>query len=324
MKFCPSTSTLVGGGGSLRHRGTQLGLSNSEENSNYKIERGEVTTETTSNGNLPLITIFLGSFAAVSVASLSYALVVSSSFPLELIGQDLGVGVIVTILAGIYLKLWTTLVKMGVLDPKDSRKIIHTGSVPLFILFWPFFSVAPWSRVFAATVPWINVFRLVAAAKSSNGGSEKDLALAVSRTGSSKEALEGPLIYCLITVLITLIFWRDSWIGIVALSTMAAGDGMADLVGRRLGKYSGSWPFTSGRKSYAGTIAFFLSSTIVSLLLGTWLSQFGLLPTLEWNSDTARTVALICFTCSIVEVIPFGDDNWTVPITASLLAYILL
>lgn len=227
MKFYPTTSTLVGaGGGSLRHIGTKLGLSNGEENTNYTIEGGEETSATASNDNLPLITVFLGSFAAVSVASLSYALVVSPPFPLELIGQDLGMGIIVTILAGIYLKLWTTLVKLGVLDPKDSRKIIHTGSVPLFILFWPFFSAAPWSRLFAATVPWINVFRLVAASKSSNGGSEKDLALAVSRTGNSKEAVEGPLIYCLITVLITLIFWRDSWISIIALSTMAAGDGV--------------------------------------------------------------------------------------------------
>lgn len=112
--------------------------------------------------------------------------------------------------------------------------------------------------------------------------------------------------------------------GVMALSTMAAGDGMADLVGRRLGKYTGSWPFSDGRKSYAGTAAFFVSSTIVSTFLAAWLSHFGVLNSLEWNNTTVGTIAAICFICSLVEVIPFGDDNWTVPITAAILASIFL
>jgi hypothetical protein len=229
MKFLtPNGSTLVGGGLSKPSPNMLLRSSNDKDN-NDCTKKDEVPNTATKKNRLPLIVVFFGSFATVTIASLAYALLMSpSSFSIELIGQDLGMGILVTILAGAYLKLWTTLVKMGVLDPKDSRKIIHTGSVPLFILFWPFFSVAPWSRFFAATVPWINVFRLVTAAQgSSSGNEEQELALAVSRSGDSKEALQGPLIYCLITVLFTLIFWRDSMTGIMALSTMAAGDGVS-------------------------------------------------------------------------------------------------
>jgi hypothetical protein len=42
------------------------------------------------------------------------------------------------------------------LEPKDSRKIIHTLSAPLFLLFWPVFSDAAGARFFCAVVPLIN------------------------------------------------------------------------------------------------------------------------------------------------------------------------
>merc|ERR1712232_1395707 len=93
--------------------------------------------------------------------------------------------------------------------------------------------------------------------RSVNGnavGKESDLAGAISRSGDSKEALGGPLIYCVILLFFTLFSWTDSPIGIVSIATMAVGDGLADLVGRRLGS-TNKWFFNKS-KSMAGSAAF--------------------------------------------------------------------
>jgi len=61
---------------------------------------------------------------------------------------------------------------------------------------------------------------------------EVSLAAAVSPSGDRKEAVGGPLIYVGILSAAIVMFWRDVSAGIVALSTMAAGDGIADIIGR--------------------------------------------------------------------------------------------
>ena len=63
----------------------------------------------------------------------------------------------------------------------------------------------------------------------------KSLAAAVSRSGQASEALGGPFIYTLILVLCTGALWRSAP-AVVAISQMAAGDGVADLAGRRWGQ----------------------------------------------------------------------------------------
>ena len=77
----------------------------------------------------------------------------------------------------IFVKANTWLAETGRLDPRDSRKIIHTLSAPLFIAFWPIFSVAEGARFFAASVSFVNALRLFIA----GSGGDKSLAFAVSR-----------------------------------------------------------------------------------------------------------------------------------------------
>ncbi len=59
---------------------------------------------------------------------------------------------------------------------------------------------------------------------------------ALSRTGDRREILQGPLFYGIIFVLITIFYWYDSPIGITALMALCGGDGLADVLGRRLGE----------------------------------------------------------------------------------------
>lgn len=56
---------------------------------------------------------------------------------------------------------------------------------------------------------------------------EYELANAVSRSGDAKEALGGPFLYVLTITAAILLFWRTSLSGIIAVSTMAAGDGVS-------------------------------------------------------------------------------------------------
>ncbi len=46
---------------------------------------------------------------------------------------------------------------------------------------------------------------------------------------------QGPLYYCIVLIFVALLCWRDSPAGVVAISLMCGGDGLADIVGRRFG-----------------------------------------------------------------------------------------
>ena len=59
----------------------------------------------------------------------------------------------------IWLKIWTTLAKKGILPSNLTRKIIHSGSVPLFLIHWPLYSLSPSAKYFAATIPLLQILR---------------------------------------------------------------------------------------------------------------------------------------------------------------------
>ena len=146
----------------------------------------------------------------------------------------------------------------GWVSSQLSRKIIHMGTGPIFVLCWLLFdTAAPISCYLAALVPLvISVqFALVGL-----GVMKDDAAVqAMSRTGDPREILRGPLFYGLIFVTITVLYWLDSPIGIVALMLLCGGDGLADILGRRWGKVKLPW---SKDKSWVGSFGMFLGGFI--------------------------------------------------------------
>lgn len=56
------------------------------------------------------------------------------------------------------------------------------------------------------------------------------------RTGERRELLRGPLQYGLAIAALTAWFWRDSPVGVLGIAVLCAGDGMADIIGRRFGQ----------------------------------------------------------------------------------------
>jgi dolichol kinase len=236
------------------------------------------------------------------------------------LARDVGAMLLTGGLGYAFVQLVSWAVRAGRLAPRDARKIIHTLSAPLFMVLWPLFSPVESARWLAAIVPTLNALRLYLAA--SNVPSESDLAAAVSRSGDAQEAVGGPFIYVCVMAASIMLFWRSSPVGIIALSTMAAGDGMADLVGRRFGA-NNQWP--NSNKSVAGTVAFWVSSTLVATGLLAWFQYTGCLILPFGLAQVASAVAGITLVSAILELLPWlGDDNYTVPLSAAVLTVLLL
>jgi phytol kinase len=209
-------------------------------------------------------------------------------------------------------------------------------SAPLFLFVWPLFSHAYGARVFAAIVPLLNAVRLFVAGTGtqtqsatssdtapSNGGTETELARAISRSGDAKEALQGPFVYVMVLLFSTLYLWADTPVGIVSVTTMAVGDGLADLMGRRFGS-NNRWPFQP-KKSVAGSVAFVVGSVVGSFGLLSWLVWTGTMDPLPFDSlELWGRLLVIAVVCAGVELAPVMDDNYSVPISAGVLSAWLL
>ena len=196
-----------------------------------------------------------------------------------------------------------------------SRKIIHMGTGPFFVLTWLLFTDAPISRYLAALVPFaITVqFFLV------GSGVIKDEAAvrAMSRSGDRREILRGPLFYGLIFVLLTIVYWKDTPIGIIALMLMCGGDGLADIFGRRLGKIRLPW---NRDKSWAGSAGMLIGGWVFAILiLAIYISVDVFTPPL---SAYLPEITLIAVAGTLVESLPLKDiDNITVTLTAVVLGW---
>lgn len=161
-----------------------------------------------------------------------------------------------------FLRLMDFFAHRGWIESKLSRKLIHIGTGPIFVLCWFFFNDDPSARWLAALVPFaITVqFALIGLGVIKDEASVQSM----SRTGDAKEILRGPLYYGIMFVALTLVYWRDSPIGIIALMMMCGGDGIADIFGRRIPSPKLAW---SKEKSVAGMVSVFLGGFTLSALI---------------------------------------------------------
>ena len=217
----------------------------------------------------------------------------------------------------IWLRLNDYFAHRGWISGHLSRKIIHIGTGPIFVLCWVLFNESPTSRYLAALVPlaFTVQFFLIGIGIIKDPASVQ----AMSRTGDRREILRGPLYYGIIFVLLTIVYWVDSPIGMVALMLMCGGDGFADIFGRRFG--SKKIPWNQG-KSWAGSSAMFLGGLAFDVLI--------LIPFIQLDYFTGSLnaylpkLALIALLATIVESLPFRDvDNITITMTAVIAGELL-
>lgn len=140
--------------------------------------------------------------------------------------------------------------------------------------------------------------------------------------GDETEALGGPFIYVVILFIAILTSFKDNYIGIMALSAMAAGDGFADIIGRRLGK-NNKWIFNED-KSIAGTVAFITASSLCSIGLAYYFQWMGILPLTIPFVELMGKLVFISVISAFIELVPIVDDNWSVPISAGILSFLIL
>jgi phytol kinase len=132
---------------------------------------------------------------------------------------------------------------------------------------------------------------------------------AMSRSGDPKEILKGPLIYGIMFVLLTILFWKDHPAGIIGLMVLFGGDGLADIVGRRIKSKPIPWSKT---KTMAGTVAMFLGSFLMTFLI-LWIFIRAGIFSLSFELITGRIV-LLSILAAMIETVPVKDfDNLSVP-----------
>lgn len=221
------------------------------------------------------------------------------------------------ILALAWLRLNDFFAHKGWVSGRLSRKIIHIGTGPIFVLCWLLFPDLQWSRYLAATIPLAITIQFFLVGT----GIVKDQAAvdAMTRAGDRREIIYGPLFYGIVFVGLTIIYWKDSLIGIVALMLLCGGDGLADVLGSRIS--SGRLPW-SGRKSIIGTISMFLGGWIMAILVGYVFIQSGTIP--GEFSNVVIPITMIAAAGALVESLPLKDwDNITVPMAAVILGHFL-
>ncbi len=231
-----------------------------------------------------------------------------------MINNNLLALLITFLIAFLWLAFCKFLSQKGLVSSSTSRKIVHIGTGPIFVLCWLLFSETISARWLASLVPLLITVQFIFAGI----GIIKDerIIKSLSRSGDPKEILKGPLYYGIVFIIITILFRRYSPIGIVALMILCGGDGIADLVGSRWGKhYPIPW---SKSKSLVGSLGMFMgglifSFTILAIFISAGFFQLSLLETLS-------KLLIVCISTTIVESLPFDNiDNVSVPITAIII-----
>lgn len=231
--------------------------------------------------------------------------------------QDLAAMLISFLVALAFLKLNDLIAARGWLPEYVTRKLVHIGTGPLFLLCWPFYSEAWHARWFAAVVPasLTAVFAVIGLGILK----KDDFVTAMSRTGDPRELLRGPLMYGVVFVTVTLLFWKSSPVGVILLMLLCGGDGLADVVGRRLGavKLPGQ-----RAKSWAGSIGFFVGGAAFTLLYLGLFRIFGFLQ-LDLRAATLPILVTTLLATVAEAYTPADLDNLTVPLSSLAVLWLL-
>lgn len=123
----------------------------------------------------------------------------------------------------------------------------------------------------------------------------------------------GIVVYPLAVLGLVLVFRQRLDLAAAAWGVLAAGDGMATLVGTTLKSARVPW---NRNKSVAGLLAFVVAASLAAIGLLAWTSG---LPVSSWMIVTGLLAALVA---GFVETVPIRlDDNISVPVAAALVLW---
>jgi phytol kinase len=191
-----------------------------------------------------------------------------------------------------------------------SRKVIHIGTGPLFVLCWLLFDPGTEARFLAVIVPLASTvqFGLAGLGIVRDNASVKSM----SRSGARGELLKGPFLYGIAFIIITLIFWSSTLVGICALMILCGGDGLADIFGKKYGTIKLPW---AKEKTWMGSLAMLVGGFLMSAGI---IYIFKILNIFPVNlSVFLPKLFIVVFLSTLIESLSKSDiDNITVPLTA--------
>jgi len=216
-----------------------------------------------------------------------------------------------------FLRIMDFFAHRGWIESKLSRKFIHIGTGPIFVLCWLMFPDMAVSRYLAALVPLLITVQFVLVG---TGIMKDDAAVqAMTRTGNPREILRGPLFYGIMFVVMTILYWKDSPVGITALMMMCGGDGIADIIGRRVKSPKLFW---SREKSVAGSLSVFAGGALLTVLILLVYVSVGVFPS-PFNVYLLP-ITWIALSGMLIESLPFKDvDNITLTVICALIGHLV-
>jgi phytol kinase len=185
--------------------------------------------------------------------------------------------------------------------PNISRKFLHimVGNI-LFIL--PLFT----SReviTFLAAAPFIVLTFLISPYSPLN----------IKNRVSSAGHGFGLVYYAISWTVLAFFFYNQPWIIAVGIAAMSYGDGMASLIGERIGKHK--YNITGDNKSLEGSITMFL---VLVVTLGIVLVYYNVIP------NNYLIIVAVALVATVFEgITPKGLDNLTACFSA-VVTYLLL
>lgn len=180
-----------------------------------------------------------------------------------------------------------------------SRKITHIGA-GMIIAFLPLFDDSHWSKYLNVSIFVIWIALLVQ--KGFFADIDDEAVKTMTRTGDRRELLKGPLYFVIVATICGTLFYK-TFEGVVAMSVLGWGDGMAPIIGSRYGKIK--YQILSP-KSVEGSLTMFASAFVASLLL----VQF-IVPQ-EYNFN--RILILSAIATVAEGVSPKELDNFIIPL----------
>ncbi len=193
--------------------------------------------------------------------------------------------------------------------PRDiSRKITHicAGSV---IIFLPLFRDGDWSHYLNITV--FAVWTVLLIQKGLFAADDDQAVKTMTRTGDKRELLKGTLYFVIVAMICGTLYYKQ-FAGVLAMAILGWGDGLAPIVGTRMGKMKYK---VLSEKSVEGSLAFLVGSLLASLFF-VWL----IVPAAY---DPAKITMIVVAATIIEGVSPKEVDNILIPVAVIALAAVL-
>jgi dolichol kinase len=228
--------------------------------------------------------------------------------------QDILV-LIISFIISIFFFYFTNWIKRkGLASQYFTRKLIHLGLAPIFLFTFILYSGEWFSPYIAVITPIIYFIAILLI--NLEVINVKTLTTTMSRSGDPKELLRGIAYYIAVVVLVTIFAWTSypvtevsSPLCIFIIVILAIGDGLADIVGRKMDMYKYK---ILAEKSIPGTLAMLISS-----LLGCFL--YFLIFNYNILEMIPITVVVVIVATFIEAISPGELDNITVPLTTAII-----